>query len=359
MDDLTNVDARRAEFRCGHTPGPQDDFTPHEDGLTLHEAGHLLYRDGEYAAALTCMERAAERGNLWADRDTVVVRQDLFGAVRRSPVRAAERPRRVLVLVAAAAATVAAAASFSYARADQRPRTVSAPAAVPDEQPPQFSSVVLRPQPDSDATRLGLTAAPASIPATPPVKTAPKADGLLADRSVKFEAPNEKGDWSTAYVPRETRGRSGTQRQLHFNATPGGQLVTTLQSTREARCVWVFTGTDGSGSERSSAEFEVAPDSAKKVEVPVGASDSFTVTARSDARAGECLVVDPRFDAAGGAEEEARAEAARVEAARVEAAEVETAEVDAAEIETPEVSAPDSSVTDQQAAAPAASTTAD
>lgn len=354
MDDLTNVDARRAEFRCGHTPGPQDDFTPHEDGLTLHEAGHLLYRDGEYAAALTCMERAADRGNLWADRDTVVVRQDLFGAVRRAPVRGGERPRRVLVLVATAAATVAAAASFSYARADQRPRTVSAPAAVPDEQSRQLSSVVLRPQPDSDATRLGLTAAPARIPATPPVKAAPKADGLLADRSVKFEAPNEKGDWSTAYVPRETRDRSGTRRQLHFNATPGGQLVTTLQSTREARCVWVFTGTDDSGSERSSAEFEVAPDSAKKVEVPVGASDSFTVTARSDARVGECLVVDPRFDAAGGAEEEAR-----VEAARVEAAEVETAEAEAAEVEGPEVSASDSSVTDQQAAAPAASTAAD
>jgi hypothetical protein len=43
--------------------------------LTLHEAGHLLYRDGEYAAALTCMERSAKRGNLWVDRDTVVVNE--------------------------------------------------------------------------------------------------------------------------------------------------------------------------------------------------------------------------------------------------------------------------------------------
>jgi hypothetical protein len=300
LEDLTNVDARRAEFRCGHTPGPQDDFTSHEDALTLHEAGHLLYRDGEYAAALTCMERAADRGNLWADRDTVVVRQDLFGAVRNASVPAgtpAGRNRGVVLVVAA----VAAAATFSFARFEGAPQT---PAVAPEAPARQFSSVVLRPQPDSAATPLGLTAATAlpvetasPVDAVVRVKAAPNVDGLLADRSVKFEAPNEEGDWSTAYVPRETSDRTGDRRQLHFNATPGEQLVTTLQSTQQARCVWVFTGTDGSGAERSSEEFVVAPDSAKKVEVPVGGSNSFTVTARSDARAGDCLVVDPRFEA--------------------------------------------------------------
>ena len=72
---MDKTETRLTQFRCGHPDRGSATLSSYEDGQTLHTAGHILYRDGEYAAALTCMQRSAGRGNLWADRDTVVVKE--------------------------------------------------------------------------------------------------------------------------------------------------------------------------------------------------------------------------------------------------------------------------------------------
>jgi hypothetical protein len=325
VEDLSSTKSRLTEFRCGHAQNEADEFSPHEGGLTLHEAGHLLYRDGEYAAALTCMERSAKRGNLWADRDTVVVNEaweiaenalkGLAGDPAPQPnrKRLAHYGRRRLRWRAAALAAVVAAAVASVTVQLGVPVTTTAtpePSSAPQVKGNRLSSVILESQPDSSATPLTLTErtaarttpAPSAGSSSPgiPLPTpagsdkSPRVDTLATTRT-ELRAPNEKGGLSTAYVPRESPEQP-SQRQVQWQTKPGSRFFAILQSSETAKCTWSFHGTSDSGTEYSSAEFDVAPGAAKKVEVPLRSSNTMTAVVTSDTPEDDCLMVDPRFE---------------------------------------------------------------
>jgi hypothetical protein len=315
VEELSSTKSRRTEFRCGHTRNADDEFSPHEDGLTLHEAGHLLYRDGEYAAALTCMERSAESGNLWADRDTVVVKEawemaeDALKGLRLNRRWLAHCGGRRFRRRAAALAAVAVAAVAAVAVGQTVPVTTTAtpkPSSSPQVRNNLLSSVILQSQPDSSATPLPLTerTAAATTPASaaggvplpnPAGSRKPPGEDALAKTRVELRAPNEKGGLSTAYLPRESPEQP-SRRQVQWETKPGSRFFATLQSTGAAECTWSFQGTSDSGIEYSSAEFDVAPGAAKKVEVPLRSSSTMTAVVRSETPEGDCLMVDPRVE---------------------------------------------------------------
>jgi len=332
VKDLPAAKTRLTEFRCGHTHDAVDEFSGHEDGLTLHEAGHLLFRDGEYSAALVCMERSAERGNIWGDRDTVVVKeawevaeQALKGltADTATPEPIGEqivdhgKYRRLLsgaayagaLSVAVAAATVV----VVHLAPPATPTTPGRPAG-PQMTNNQLSSIILQAQPDSSATPLRLTeraavptpgtGAPSSdahAPARPPRDGMAPGTGAPADNRSELRAPNENGGWSVAYVARGASDLT-SRRQMRWATKPGSSFFGTLQSPKAVTCTWSFHGANRSGERFSSPTVEVAPGEATKVKVPLRSSSTMAAVVTSDNPRTDCFMVDPHFEPTGAAE---------------------------------------------------------
>ncbi len=324
------------EFECGHERrADSDEFSRYQDGLVVHEAGHVLYQYGEYGTALKCMEFSSDCGIVWADRDIAVIEEvaemeqadspHLLDLDTIRPSTAAENPRRrerdphgrrrhasALATIAAALAGVVACGQIVVEMATEpgpRPARQHTNSARPHEE--GIGSVVLMPKPDSSAQRLTVTERRvASTPPQPPPASATSAPAgaapapsefyatigrdLLAGPAAVIQKPNKKGRMITAFVATE-RNAEANESRMRLEPVPNSHFLATLQSPQDARCTWTFLGHDGSGLEYRSRRFEVAPGAAEKVDVPSAQWQDMTAVVTSDARAGDCLLVEPRF----------------------------------------------------------------
>ncbi|MEV0900847.1 hypothetical protein [Actinoplanes sp. NPDC049802] len=289
-------------FECGHEhPQRTDGFSGFEDGLVAHEAGHVLYRHGEYGTALKCMEFAMDRGIVWADDDVAVIAETvgrngdddvscLGEAVTRQPARSGAGPRVTIALLAAAAL-----AGIFVLGSEIGDGPAERPTAPGTE---RLDALVLLPAPDASPQRVTMVRV---RPSAAKFSPAPRPAGRPAERepmdgtAVMLRGPNRKGGISTAFVPRE-RGTKANESRMRWPRVSSSRLVTTLQSAADAACLWEFHTDDGPQPEYRSSAIAVEPGTAKRIEVPLSQSPNLTAVAKTDASEGGCLMVDPRFE---------------------------------------------------------------
>jgi hypothetical protein len=202
----SNPIAGEAEFECGHENRRQvDRFSPYEDGLVAHEAGHVLFNYGEYGTALKCMEFASDRGIVWADDDVAVVEETMVRTNGAPPAESRlrmatgemrlpmRRCRRRRGLVAALVAAGLMGAFFAWTR-------FPATSEIADPRQPaaaeRFRFPILQPEPAEPAEWVSVpsdsaaSAAPAAAPSSSAATGTKNAGDPLDGTAIVLRGPN-------------------------------------------------------------------------------------------------------------------------------------------------------------------------